>query len=133
MIDVVKLEGILQELRSWRDKCCAECVDDPEDILNAMPEFFSSIVPEMEMALGKPTSELYITVALYGTDDVIRDVTKKVQEQVAYNRLNLRVDNSNLGGDPAPGYPKALTLTYTINGKTDTIVAREQQTIKIPE
>ena len=39
------------------------------------------------------------------------DVTQRVQSMVRGGQLNFKVNNTNLGGDPAPGRTKNLSLT----------------------
>ncbi len=39
------------------------------------------------------------------------DVTQRVQSMIRGNQLNFKVNNTNLGGDPAPDQKKTLSLT----------------------
>jgi len=43
------------------------------------------------------------------------------------------VDNALAGGDPAPGLPKQLDLTYTVgNGRPQTLRVFEGQRLRLP-
>ena len=65
---------------------------------------------------------LAITHATYGTATANSNVTEKVKE-------GLKVTNRNLGGDPAPGVKKTLTVTYTLNGTEHKKEFSEGQTV----
>lgn len=59
------------------------------------------------------------------------DVTARVRGLIANGKLSLKVENRTLGGDPAPGVPKALTIQYRLDGKPGTITRAENETITL--
>jgi len=61
---------------------------------------------------------LQITRATYGYGDRVRDVTAILNSQIQNNRLVMEVNNRNLGGDPAEGRPKTLTVWFIHNGRS---------------
>ena len=61
-------------------------------------------------------ARLRIISARYGYGSNTVDVSDRLRELVRRNRLELRVDNSLAGSDPAPGRRKTLTLTYAPEG-----------------
>jgi len=70
-----------------------------------------------EVETLKQNRDLEIHYARYGTDAQKDDVIDVVKEQVSpYERLNLLIDNDNLGGDFYPGKEKQLHIIYTFNG-----------------
>ena len=63
---------------------------------------------------------LVITKAIFAAKNgkASKDVTKIIQDKVISNKiLTFSVNKVELGGDPAPGHPKELTLEYTLQGK----------------
>src|SRR5581483_5405535 len=70
---------------------------------------------------------LQITRATYGNGDRARDVTGVLASQVRNNQLNLRVSNETMGGDPAEGRTKTLTVWYTAGGRPGQTTVREGQ------
>ncbi len=77
------------------------------------------------------TSELQILSARYGADDRFIDVRQRLQSRVANNRLDLKVDNSAMGGDPI-GKSKMLQLRYQFDGRAYDVTVRENQQLSIP-
>lgn len=62
------------------------------------------------------------------------DVTALVQKAAQRNSLELVVSNETLGGDPAPGQGKKLSVTYgTKGGGSDVIMVREGATLRLPK
>ena len=57
-------------------------------------------------------SGLRITSARYGAGDRWMDVTGIVQSQVTGNSINIKVNNTNMGGDPAENQPKWLEVEW---------------------
>ncbi|HEY2458186.1 MAG TPA: hypothetical protein VGI13_12865 [Candidatus Acidoferrum sp.] len=45
----------------------------------------------------------------------------------------LQVTNNNLGGDPAPGADKVLTVIYRVQGREQTATVKEGNTLRIPQ
>jgi alpha-L-fucosidase len=66
-----------------------------------------------------------------GAEPRSADVTARVRGLIAGGRLSLKVENQTLGGDPAPGVPKALTIRYRLDGKPGTITRAENETISL--
>jgi hypothetical protein len=44
----------------------------------------------------------------------------------------VRVTNGNLGGDPAVGRDKVLTVIYRFNGREQRSTVKEESTLSIP-
>jgi hypothetical protein len=44
----------------------------------------------------------------------------------------IQVNNRNMGGDPAPGADKVLTVIYRVNGREQTATVKEGNTLRIP-
>ena len=57
---------------------------------------------------GNQFRGLGIVQASYGAGNRRRDVTSRLQSMVRNNRLNVLVNNSTMGGDPAFNQPKKL-------------------------
>ncbi len=57
---------------------------------------------------------LTIHVARYGIKGSDRDVTDLLRKLATATELDIMVDNKSLGGDPAYGQPKTLTVVYSI-------------------
>lgn len=74
--------------------------------------------------LRSPESTLPLEVkrAEYGREGHWLDVTKRVKEKETDGFIALHVDN-DLGPDPAPGFGKSLRVTYSADGKTQTVEA----------
>ena len=131
MINESKLKEVLETLKESRNRWCAECVDDSEDMLTEIPGLLTYAVQVMEEALGLPPSTLEIDSAMYGTENILRNVTSTVEGLIAGDRLEILVDNGILGGDPVPGYKKALTVTYLTKDGPKCVSACEGETLKI--
>lgn len=74
---------------------------------------------------------LQITRATYGYGDHVRDVTGLISSQVRNNQLSLRVSNDTMGGDPAEGRTKTLTVWYTRGGRPEQTSVREGQILTL--
>jgi hypothetical protein len=68
---------------------------------------------------------LQITRARYGAGDGSVDVTDRLNSQIQGGQLNMQVTNDTMGGDPAPGQNKTLTVRYTSNGSPAQVVVNE--------
>jgi hypothetical protein len=75
---------------------------------------------------------LRIVKAFYGVNDRTNDVTRMLREMVRENSLFLQVNNRNLGGDPAVGADKVLTVIYRYNGREETVMVKEGRELRIP-
>jgi hypothetical protein len=69
--------------------------------------------------------------AVYGVLEGSIDVKDKVVAAVSDNALSISVDNDTLGGDPANGIAKQLSVTYAVDGASQTVTAPEGQTLTI--
>jgi len=84
-------------------------------------------------AAGDRDRGLNIISASYGAGSRNRDVTERLRGMVRSNRLDVRVNNSLAGTDPAPGKPKTLTLSYSLDGgRTQSVRVEENQRLRLP-
>ncbi len=60
------------------------------------------------------------------------DRSKDVTELIQKRKSGFTVNNTVLGGDPAPEEIKELDLTYTINGEKKSVVYAENQAVPFP-
>ena len=60
------------------------------------------------------------------------DVTSRLNSRIQNAELNLQVNNDSMGGDPAPGQAKNLTVQYALNGRASQIVVNEGDTLRLP-
>jgi len=81
---------------------------------------------------GPGYGDLQIVRAYYGLNHRTNDVTQRLRGMVRGNYLDLQVNNNNLGGDPAPGADKVLTVIYRINGREQTATVKEGNRLRIP-
>jgi hypothetical protein len=74
-----------------------------------------------------------IVNASYGSGSSTVDVTSTVTSHIKDGELNISVSASSLNvTDPAPGQPKQLTVSYTINnGSTNSKTVTEGNTLHI--
>jgi len=75
---------------------------------------------------------LIIHSAKYGAKDKWNDVTQLLRSKISAGRVELRVSNENLGGDPVPGVVKELVLDYSYGGKRSTKKILENETLSLP-
>jgi len=76
---------------------------------------------------------LRITRAQYGDGRRMKDVTEILNSKIASNRLELAIQNANLGGDPAPAEKKHIIVEYEYNGRAATANLAEGQTLILPD
>jgi hypothetical protein len=81
---------------------------------------------------GGGYGDLQIMRAYYGLNNRTNDVTQRLRSMVQGNYLDVQVNNNNLGGDPAPGADKVLTVIYRINGREQTATVKEGNRLRIP-
>jgi alpha-L-rhamnosidase len=93
------------------------------------------ISTEIAPPLSAPGNKLTILKAVYAAMDgsASADVTAHVATLVKDGRLNLQVDPSVLGGDPALSHVKELRVVYKFNGEQHTAAAEDFQTLMLPE
>jgi len=77
-------------------------------------------------------SRLRIARAQYGGQSRFVDVTEQLNSQIQNDSLNLQVTNYAMGGDPAPGERKVLTVFYIFNGRNGRVFANEDEFLTLP-
>lgn len=75
---------------------------------------------------------LYIIRGYYGVQGRTVNVTEQLRSMVREGTLSLNVNNSNLGGDPAPGADKVLIVIYRFQGQEQATAVREGNRLTIP-
>ncbi len=82
----------------------------------------------------KQNKDLEIHYARYGMDTHKSDVIDPLREQISpHQRLNLLINNDNLGGDFYPGKEKQLHIIYTFNGILYEEKLNEGEVLSIPK
>ena len=77
--------------------------------------------------------DLRILSATYGNGYRVANVTQRLQEMVRNGQLSVYVDNDSMGGDPAPGIRKTLSLSYSFcGGRPQNVTVREGVGLTIP-
>ncbi len=84
-------------------------------------------------AASYSTGSLQITKAWYGVGNQSKDVTSIVSSHVQNDQVNLPVNSSTFGGDPAAGQSNTLTVQYTVNGQSKQAQASEGSTLTLPQ
>jgi hypothetical protein len=75
---------------------------------------------------------LKIVSARYGEGTRFTDVRERLQNLVRNDALSLTVDNSTMGGDPAPARSKVLEVTYEYHGATQQTTVKEGASLALP-
>jgi hypothetical protein len=75
---------------------------------------------------------LQVDRATYGADFRTLDVTTRLNSQIHGDQLDMQVNRNSMGGDPAPGQAKSLTVQYSMNGRTSEVVVNEGDTLHLP-
>lgn len=70
---------------------------------------------------------LKIVSATYGYNGKGLDATERISSSIKEDRINIQVTNDNMGGDPASGYTKTLTVVYQNPLGTNTVKVTENQ------
>jgi hypothetical protein len=60
------------------------------------------------------------------------DVTQNLRGLVRNGQLAVQVNNNNMGGDPARGADKVLTVIYRFQGQERTATVKEGNVLRIP-
>jgi hypothetical protein len=84
---------------------------------------------------GYPTpgyGPLEVVRAYYGLNNRTADVTDRLRRMVQGNSLAVQVNNNNLGGDPAIGADKVLTVIYRYGGQEQSATVKEGHQLRIP-
>jgi hypothetical protein len=80
---------------------------------------------------GYPGS-IQIVRAYYGLNNRTSDVTEVLRGMARNGSINMKVNNTNMGGDPAPGDDKVLTVIYRTQGREQTVTVKEGNNLQIP-
>ena len=75
---------------------------------------------------------LHVNNAIYGKNGPGMNVTNKLRSMIQNNTLNIKVNNSNMGGDPNVGADKYLAVKYTYQGRTMSKVVKEGDRLQLP-
>ncbi len=86
---------------------------------------------EAEFVMPKPRKDVRIDLVEYGASDKWKDVTAIANEHLTCGVLSIRGTNALFGGDPAPGVPKSVLVTYTIDGEDKMMEVRENDWVRI--
>ena len=70
--------------------------------------------------------------ARYGTDTAFSDVLPAVRSALAGGTVSLVINSTTMGGDPAPGSTKQLTVRFRTNRGERTVNLTESQTLRLP-
>jgi DnaJ-like protein len=81
---------------------------------------------------GGGNGDLQIVRAYYGLNNRTNDVTQLLRGRVQNGSLVIQVNNNNMGGDPAVGGDKVLTVIYRYQGREQTSTVKEGNTLRIP-
>jgi len=82
--------------------------------------------------VGGGSGQLEIHRAHYGSLGRLIDVTAQLNSQIRDNRLDLQVTDYTMGGNPADGEPKTLTVQYQYNGRPGRVVTEEGDNLHLP-
>ena len=75
---------------------------------------------------------LEIRRAYYGLNNQTNDVTQMLRSMVRNGSLVVQVNNNTMGGDPAVGADKVLTVIYRFQGREQTSTVKEGNVLRIP-
>ncbi len=81
---------------------------------------------------GPNNGMLRIVNARWGYQNRTQNVTGRLQSLVRNNRLSVKVNPQNMGGDPAPGVGKTVYVTYEFNGRRRETSANEGEILNLP-
>ena len=121
--------GTLKELLvtySWQGRTAQAQARDGE-ILRLPPGTPVALAPPILVPVG-----LKLISATYGLGARQNDVLARLNTRTAGDRLSVTADNDALGGDPARGAAKLLTVVYEWNGQRYTDTSKEGQTLRLP-
>lgn len=82
---------------------------------------------------GRDSRDLRIIKARYGAGNRWMDVTNTLQNLVSENRLNVKVNNTNMGGDPADDQHKELEVEWAYHGRRQETRLREGDSLNLPD
>jgi hypothetical protein len=81
---------------------------------------------------GGGNGSLQITRAYYGLNNRTMDVTQLLRGMARNGTLAVPVNNNTMGGDPARGGDKVLTVIYRFQGQERTSTVKEGNLLRIP-
>jgi hypothetical protein len=81
---------------------------------------------------GGGNGSLQISRAYYGLNNRTMDVTQLLRGMVRGGTLAVPVNNNTMGGDPARGADKVLTVIYRFQGRERTSTVKEGNVLRIP-
>jgi hypothetical protein len=81
---------------------------------------------------GGGNGNLQIVRAYYGLNNQTNDVSQLLRGMVQNGTLVVQVNNNSMGGDPAKGGDKVLTVIYRYQGREQTSTVKEGNTLRIP-
>jgi hypothetical protein len=81
---------------------------------------------------GYGGGDLQIVRAYYGLNNRTMDVTQTLRSMVRNGTLVVQVNNNSMGGDPAKGGDKVLTVIYRSRGRERTSTVKEGNLLRIP-
>jgi hypothetical protein len=81
---------------------------------------------------GGGNGNLQIVRAYYGLNNRTNDVTQLLRGMVRNGTLVVQVNNNSMGGDPAKGGDKVLTVIYRYQGRERTSTVKEGNLLRIP-
>ena len=76
---------------------------------------------------------LKITRAVYGKGSQIAEVGPLLQSKIVNNRLDLLINNANMGGDPAPQLVKDFLIVYEWGGRSQELHGTEGDMLRLPD
>jgi len=92
----------------------------------------ATVAEKSMLNLGGPAMGLRIIRAEYGSEHRQMDVTARLNSQVQGDRVNLRITNDAMGGDPAEDRRKELIVWYSFNGRTARAMVNEKDVLELP-
>jgi hypothetical protein len=81
---------------------------------------------------GGGNGSLQITRAYYGLNNRTMDVTQLLRGMARNGSVVVQVNNNTMGGDPARGADKVLTVIYRVQGRERTSTVKEGNVLRIP-
>ena len=75
---------------------------------------------------------LRVLNAMWGANGQTWNVTDRVNRMINNGRLSFKVNNANLGGDPAQGRTKQLVMTWVYSGRQGNRAWREGDYVNLP-
>ncbi|MBN1121172.1 MAG: hypothetical protein JXJ17_08840 [Anaerolineae bacterium] len=97
-------------------------------INNSTPSFAAGL----QLSMPSDTVRLIIYSAYYGAEGTTIDVTELLRSRIVDNKLEILVENEELGEDPIYGVGKELVVEYSYQGKKEKVVVSEHSTLSLP-